>query len=71
MLAAIQALAPAEKRNMLISALRRAIPVMMQTAQVWALGAAAAAAAAVAAVFDVGTFVQMAVLRMVCRSGTC
>jgi hypothetical protein len=33
MLAAIQALPPAEKRNMLISALRRALPIMMQTAQ--------------------------------------
>jgi hypothetical protein len=34
MLAAIQSMPPAEKRAMLVSALKRALPIMMQTAQV-------------------------------------
>jgi hypothetical protein len=37
MLAAIQSMPPQEKRAMLVSALKRALPIMMQAAQVSAL----------------------------------
>lgn len=40
MLAAIQSMPPQEKRAMLVSALKRALPIMMQTAQVSACCAA-------------------------------